>query len=81
MPTKIVNLVARDIRLPTSQTLTGSDATNKAPDYSAAYVILQANHLDSLESQKQGVAQRVLGVVKTALVGLDPPDGAIALKA
>ncbi|MEA5503892.1 L-fuconate dehydratase [Halotia wernerae UHCC 0503] len=49
MPTKIVNLVARDIRFPTSRTLTGSDATNKAPDYSAAYVILQTDHPDGLE--------------------------------
>ncbi|KOP24808.1 fuconate dehydratase [Hapalosiphon sp. MRB220] len=49
MPTKIINLVAHDIRFPTSRTLTGSDATNKAPDYSAAYVILQTDHPDGLE--------------------------------
>ncbi|WP_016951980.1 L-fuconate dehydratase [Anabaena sp. PCC 7108] len=49
MSTKIVNLVARDIRFPTSRTLTGSDATNKSPDYSAAYVILQTDHPDGLE--------------------------------
>jgi L-fuconate dehydratase len=49
MPTKIVDLVARDIRFPTSRNLTGSDATNKAPDYSAAYVILKTDRPDGLE--------------------------------
>lgn len=49
MPTKIVDLVARDIRFPTSRTLAGSDATNKAPDYSAAYVILKTDRSDGVE--------------------------------
>ncbi|MFN2514027.1 MAG: mandelate racemase, partial [Pyrinomonadaceae bacterium] len=38
MSTKITDIIARDIRFPTSQSLTGSDAMNPAPDYSAAYV-------------------------------------------
>src|SRR6266478_396055 len=43
MPTRIINVVARDIRLPTSRTLDGSDAMNPDPDYSAAYVVLQTS--------------------------------------
>ncbi|MBV9385279.1 MAG: L-fuconate dehydratase [Chroococcidiopsidaceae cyanobacterium CP_BM_ER_R8_30] len=49
MPTKIVDLVARDIRFPTSRTLAGSDAMNADPDYSAAYVILKTDRQDGLE--------------------------------
>jgi L-fuconate dehydratase len=37
---KITDLVAHDVRFPTSRTLDGSDAVNTAPDYSAAYVQL-----------------------------------------
>jgi L-fuconate dehydratase len=44
MPTRIINVVARDIRFPTSRTLDGSDAMNPDPDYSAAYVILETDH-------------------------------------
>ena len=40
---KIVDAVARDIRFPTSEDLSGSDAINEAPDYSAAYVILKTD--------------------------------------
>ena len=46
MPTKITAVTVRDIRFPTSKSLAGSDAMNKDPDYSAAYVIL---HTDSPE--------------------------------
>ena len=41
MPTKITQLLTRDIRFPTSRSLDGSDAMNPDPDYSAAYVILR----------------------------------------
>ncbi len=40
---KITAVVARDIRFPTSEDLSGSDAMNEAPDYSAAYVILKTD--------------------------------------
>jgi L-fuconate dehydratase len=40
MPITITGAIARDIRFPTSQDLSGSDAMNEAPDYSAAYVVL-----------------------------------------
>jgi L-fuconate dehydratase len=46
MPTTITNLIARDIRFPTSKSLDGSDAMNPDPDYSAAYVILETDHPD-----------------------------------
>jgi len=38
---KITSLSATDIRFPTSDDLDGSDATNKDPDYSAAYVVIE----------------------------------------
>jgi L-fuconate dehydratase len=41
--TKITEVVARDIRFPTSENLDGSDAMNRAPDYSAAYAILKTD--------------------------------------
>ncbi|HET7478564.1 MAG TPA: L-fuconate dehydratase, partial [Rubrobacteraceae bacterium] len=40
MSITITDVVARDIRFPTSESLDGSDAMNQAPDYSAAYVTL-----------------------------------------
>jgi L-fuconate dehydratase len=43
LPITITSLVARDIRFPTSRTLDGSDAMNRDPDYSAAYVVLQTD--------------------------------------
>ena len=45
----ITDIVVKDIRFPTSKTLDGSDAMNKDPDYSAAYVILQTNHPKGIE--------------------------------
>lgn len=41
MSNKIIKLTTHDIRFPTSETLDGSDATNKDPDYSAAYIVLE----------------------------------------
>ncbi len=43
MSITITNVVARDIRFPTSRTFIGSDAMNPNPDYSVAYVILQTD--------------------------------------
>jgi L-fuconate dehydratase len=42
-PVTITDLVARDIRFPTSRSLDGSDAMNPDPDYSAAYVTLKTD--------------------------------------
>ena len=38
---KIISIETVDVRFPTSENLDGSDAVNKDPDYSAAYVILK----------------------------------------
>ena len=43
VPTTITGAVALDVRFPTSSDLSGSDAMNEAPDYSAAYVILETD--------------------------------------
>lgn len=48
-PITITNLVARDIRFPTSRNLDGSDAMNPDPDYSAAYVVLETDSPEGLE--------------------------------
>src|SRR5262245_24497999 len=40
---KIINLLVRDVRFPTSRQLDGSDAMNPDPDYSAAYVMLETD--------------------------------------
>ncbi len=40
---RITAVAARDIRFPTSKNLDGSDAMNEAPDYSAAYVVLETD--------------------------------------
>jgi L-fuconate dehydratase len=49
MPITIREVVARDIRFPTSRALDGSDAMNPNPDYSAAYVILRTDDPNGLE--------------------------------
>ena len=43
MTLMITDLTVRDIRFPTSKSLDGSDAMNKDPDYSCAYVTLHTN--------------------------------------
>src|SRR5437867_2079592 len=46
---RITDIVARDIRFPTSRSLDGSDAMNPDPDYSAAYVVLKTDSPEGLE--------------------------------
>lgn len=46
MKNRIKTLEAVDVRFPTSENLDGSDATNKDPDYSAAYIILETEQGD-----------------------------------
>lgn len=43
---KITKLNSIDVRFPTSEQLDGSDATNKDPDYSAAYISLETEQGD-----------------------------------
>src|SRR2546423_4960455 len=49
MTITITDVVARDIRFPTSRLLDGSDAMNRDPDYSAAYVVLRTDSPVGLE--------------------------------
>ena len=49
MSTTITEVIARDIRFPTSANLDGSDAMNQDPDYSAAYVVLRTDSPEGLE--------------------------------
>ena len=46
-PTRISRLEVIDLRFPTSRQLDGSDAMNPAPDYSAAYVIVELENGDA----------------------------------
>ncbi|TIC79336.1 L-fuconate dehydratase [Nocardioides sp. GY 10127] len=46
---RITQIATRDIRFPTSRDLSGSDAMNADPDYSAAYVVLRTDAGDGLE--------------------------------
>lgn len=43
MTLKITSVEIKDVRFPTSKSLDGSDAMNKDPDYSAAYVIIKSD--------------------------------------
>ncbi len=73
MPTLITNISVRDIRFPTSASLDGSDAMNAAPDYSAAYVVLETNHPEHLAGH--GLAftiGRGTEIVVTAIRALAP---------
>ncbi|WP_437742645.1 L-fuconate dehydratase [Sorangium sp. So ce1504] len=45
----ITDVIARDIRFPTSRSLAGSDAMNPRPDYSAAYVVLETDGPERIE--------------------------------
>lgn len=45
----ITNVTTYDLRFPTSNTLSGSDAMNKDPDYSSAYVVISTSADDGLE--------------------------------
>lgn len=45
----ITGIRIEDIRFPTSLEAIGSDAMNKAPDYSAAYIILETDHPSGVE--------------------------------
>jgi L-fuconate dehydratase len=49
MAITITDIRVRDIRIPTSKSLAGSDAMNPDPDYSAAYVVLRTDSPDGVE--------------------------------
>ena len=48
MPRRITRVAAHDVRFPTSRHLDGSDAMNQAPDYSAAYALIETDAGDGL---------------------------------
>ena len=48
MPRTVTKITAHDVRLPTSRHLDGSDAMNQAPDYPAAYAIIETGTGDGL---------------------------------
>src|SRR3954447_11392354 len=48
MPRTITRVTAHDVRFPTSRHLDGSDAMNQAPDYSAAYALIETDAGDGL---------------------------------
>src|SRR6266498_4642280 len=48
MATRIMRAVTSDVRFPTAQSGAGSDAMNRDPDYSAAYVALETDHPEGL---------------------------------
>ena len=43
MSTRVLNFDVIDVRFPTSCALDGSDAMNKDPDYSVAYVVVRTS--------------------------------------
>src|SRR4051794_40701783 len=47
MAPRIASLDVHDVRFPTSLSLDGSDAMNRDPDYSAAYVVLRTDDPES----------------------------------
>ena len=49
MALTVTDIVVRDIRFPTAQSLDGSDAMNADPNYSAAYVVLKTDSADGVE--------------------------------
>ena len=48
MSRRITRITAHDVRFPTSRNLDGSDAMNPAPDYSAAYALIETDANDGL---------------------------------
>jgi L-fuconate dehydratase len=48
MPRTVTKITAYDVRFPTSRALDGSDAMNQAPDYSAAYALIETDAGDGL---------------------------------
>ncbi|TAM88680.1 L-fuconate dehydratase [bacterium] len=48
MPRTITKVTAYDVRFPTSRHLDGSDAMNQAPDYSAAYALVETDGGDGI---------------------------------
>jgi L-fuconate dehydratase len=68
----ITGIEVRDVRFPTSRTLAGSDAMNQAPDYSAAYVVLETDEPDLRGHGMTFTIGRGTEVVVAAIHALEP---------
>jgi L-fuconate dehydratase len=74
---KFLPFEVHDIRFPTSRSLDGSDAMNRDPDYSAAYVVVRANSGEVGHSfvftigRGNEVSVAALRAVEGLVVGLD----------
>ena len=85
--TTITTITTTDVRFPTSRELDGSDAMNPDPDYSAAYVVLQADDGSRGDGfvftigRGNEVVVAALAALEAHVVGrpLDGPDDLAAL--
>jgi L-fuconate dehydratase len=84
MAIRITEIVVRDIRFPTSQSLDGSDAMNTDPNYSAAYVVLQTDSSEGLEGhgltftigRGNELCVAAINALKPLVIGLSIDHGA-----
>jgi len=71
----IVSVAVQDVRFPTSLSLDGSDAVNVAPDYSAAYVVIETSDGDSghglvfTSGRGNDIMAQAIGSLGTQFVG------------
>ena len=77
MSTRVLNFDVIDVRFPTSRALDGSDAMNKDPDYSAAYVVVRTSGSEDGHGfvftigRGNEVAVAAIRAVEPLVVGLD----------
>jgi L-fuconate dehydratase len=77
MSTRVLNFDVIDVRFPTSRALDGSDAMNKDPDYSAAYVVVRTSGSQDGHGfvftigRGNEVAVAAIRAVEPLVVGLD----------
>ena len=84
MALTVTDIVVRDIRFPTAQSLDGSDAMNADPNYSAAYVILKTDSADGVEGhgltftigRGNELCVAAMNALKPLVVGLTVSNGA-----
>jgi len=77
MTTRIVDFEVSDMRFPTSRALDGSDAMNKDPDYSAAYVVVRTSEAERGHGfvftigRGNEVAVAAIRAIEPLVVGMD----------
>jgi L-fuconate dehydratase len=80
----VTDIVVRDIRFPTAQSLDGSDAMNSDPNYSAAYIVLKTDSAEGLEGhgltftigRGNELCVAAMNALKPLVVGLTVSRGA-----